>query len=989
MLEKGSMWRRWDLHVHTPGTALNDQFTGPDFDSQQGGWEEHLDAVWEKYLRAIESQKEVKVLGVTDYLTITNYSKMKKYKESGRLSNIDLLIPNIEFRLTPPTEKGTAINIHLLVSPDDPGHEEKIRNALKQLMWEYGERKYSCIPEQLIELGRAFRESQGDPIPDNEDHVALTAGVEQYRVGFNSLREWYKGQSWLSKNSIVVVDAGKDGLSGFRNNGAWAGHRQEITRFSQALFSGRPGEREFWLGMKNQEDAPILRNLGGLKPCIHGSDAHSFERLLKPKEDRFCWIKADTTFEGLKQILYEPASRIYIGPTAPTMHNQANVIDAVEFEASNHWFDNFSLPLNSDLVSIVGRKGSGKSALAELIAYAAGSWTSGQSEGFMTNAREHLEGMIIRLRWADKTTTETKIDINFPDGDKVCYLSQRFVEYLCADDRQGAELIKKIEEVVFSYIDHTDKLGASSFSELRALHTQSIQDERDRLGGEIAKLIKEGNLLYEKERALESKQNKIRELKVEQKKLQEQLSPLLLSEKHQIHDKLEKFRTDLAKAQRRVAVSKQKLQKIKDIQRLVDDFKGQMEKFYGGLQPALEEVSIPDSERSLFRPNFSGDPDMAIATRREALQDEVKKYYGVEESMKHGTVLWLRAEIERLSKLASKDQVRQQQIKGTQDKIFKINAQIDSLKSEVEEIRGPANRRRLVIREEKAKTYRALFENMEREEKVLEQLYIPAVSKVSDGHLHETDHSFAFTVEREVDTGNWLERGAELFDQRQRRTIPFGGMKEFEQKVRETLVPAWKTGSSGKIAEVMDQFIDEGFRKLSFPLQKCLRASVTVQDVHQWLYEIDHIHLKYGLKYDNVDLKRLSPGEKGMVLLLLYLSVDTTDTRPLIVDQPDDNLDNESVYKFLAEYFKKAKSRRQIILITHNPNLVINADSEQIVVAHCEMQANGLPHISYSSGALENSTSEVTGIKQQVCRILEGGLEAFQKRQRRYISPTK
>ena len=987
MLEQGSIWRRWDLHIHTPGTALNDQFSGTAFNNKHGEWEEHLEAVWEEYLKAIENQKEVKVLGVTDYLTITNYSKMKKYKESGRLSNIDLLIPNIEFRLTPPTEKATAINIHLLVSPDDSGHEEEIRNALEQLRWEYGKRNYSCIPEQLIKLGRAFRESQGDSIPANEDHVALTVGVEQYRVDFNTLREWYKGQSWLSENSIVVVDAGKDGLSGFRNNGAWAGYRQEITRFSQALFAGRPGEREFWLGMRNQEDASTIRNLGGLKPCIHGSDAHSFEQLFKPKEDRFCWIKADTTFEGLKQILYEPGSRIYIGPTAPTMHNQTNVIDAVEFEASNHWFDNFSLPLNSDLVSIVGRKGSGKSALAELIAYAAGSWTQGQSEGFMTNASEHLKGMLIRLRWADKTTTEAKIDTNSPSGDKVCYLSQKFVERLCADDRQGAELIKKIEEVIFSYIDHTDKLGASSFSELRALSTRSIQDERDRLGGELARLIKEGNLLYEKERTLESKQNQIQELKIAQEKLQKQLSPLLLSEKHQIHDKLERLRADLAKAQQKAAVAKQKLQKIKDIQRFVDDFKGQMEKFYDRIQPVLDEVSIPHSERLLFRPNFPKDPDMAINDRQKILQDEVKESYGAEESMEHGTVLWLRAEIERLSQLASKDQVRQQQIKSIQDKIFKINTQIDSLKAEVQEIQGPASRRRLVIREEKTKTYHALFENMEREEKVLEQLYRPAVSKVSDGHLHETDHSFAFTVEREVDIDNWLERGAELFDQRQRRAIPFGGVKEFEQKVRNTLVPAWKDGNAGRIAEAMDKFIDEGFRKLSSPLQKCLRASVTVQDVHQWLYEVDHIHLKYGLKYDNVDLKCLSPGEKGMVLLLLYLSVDTTDTRPLIVDQPDDNLDNESIYKFLAEYFKEAKSRRQIILITHNPNLVINADSEQIVVAHCEMRTNGLPRISYRSGALENNTSEANGIKQQVCRILEGGLEAFQKRQRRYISP--
>jgi ABC-type cobalamin/Fe3+-siderophores transport system ATPase subunit len=97
----------------------------------------------------------------------------------------------------------------------------------------------------------------------------------------------------------------------------------------------------------------------------------------------------------------------------------------------------------------------------------------------------------------------------------------------------------------------------------------------------------------------------------------------------------------------------------------------------------------------------------------------------------------------------------------------------------------------------------------------------------------------------------------------------------------------------------------------------------------QWFYEVDHIRLSYGLKYNGVELEKLSPGTKGIVLLILYLGIDVDDTRPLIVDQPDENLDNESIYELLTTYFKSAKTRRQIVLITHNPNLVVNGDSEQ------------------------------------------------------------
>ncbi len=74
--------------------------------------------------------------------------------------------------------------------------------------------------------------------------------------------------------------------------------------------------------------------LGGPKPCVHGSDAHEIATLFRPDQDRFCWIKADPTFEGLKQLLYEPEDRVHIGPTPPIFHDQARVIRAVKFSNS-------------------------------------------------------------------------------------------------------------------------------------------------------------------------------------------------------------------------------------------------------------------------------------------------------------------------------------------------------------------------------------------------------------------------------------------------------------------------------------------------------------------------------------------------------------------------------------------------------------------------------------------------------------------------------
>lgn len=114
-------------------------------------------------------------------------------------------------------------------------------------------------------------------------------------------------------------------------------------------------------------------------------------------------------------------------------------------------------------------------------------------------------------------------------------------------------------------------------------------------------------------------------------------------------------------------------------------------------------------------------------------------------------------------------------------------------------------------------------------------------------------------------------------------------------------------------------------------------------------------------------------------MLLLYVAIDTEDDRPLIIDQPEENLDPQSIYRDLVARFRAAKSRRQIIIITHNANLVVNTDADQVIVAHCGPHRPGfLPEISYEAGGLENPA-----IRKHVCEILEGGEAAFRERARR------
>ena len=958
MYPRGSEWRRWDLHVHAPGTLLNDQFTN-----------------WEEYLRVIQAQDQVRVLGVTDYLSLATYSTLKRHKDEGRIPNIDLLIPNLEFRLAPPTDRATAVNIHLLISPDDPQHEQQINNALGRLTWEFDHLRYSCLPDQLIALGKAF-----DP-QIKDDGAALSMGVLQFKVDFTAFRDWFNAEHWLRKNALVAVAAGADGLSGFRRDGAWAALRDEITRFSQVLFSGRSGEREFWLGHGTDEDGETLKRLGGRRPCLHGSDAHEIARLFRPDEDRFCWIKADPTFEGLRQTLYEPADRVYIGPTPPLYHDDARVIRSVALARSGGWFEDVEIPLNAGLVSIIGQKGSGKSALAEVTAYTAGSWETEGSSSFIKRAGEHLQDLLVTLNWADGERTEGRLGDEQSGNREVRYLSQKFVERLCSDDHIGTELVREIEAVVFSYIDPTETLNASSFDELRALRTEGIHEEGARLREDVARLILEECALRDNARKLREKSNRIKTLTQEREGLAKQIPPPVNEEERRRQEDLQRKRVALATLQQAIAADKQKLQKVADIRAKVNTIRGQVRRFAAELDTLLAEAGVPEADRAPFRPDFSADTEPALTRRVEALQRSVARQEGAAENPAENTLRWLKAQIKALVERETADKARQERIRVLQTRIAAIGTERERVEAEIAQIEGPDKERMAAAYDERLEAYIAYFRSLKDEQDTLEQLYAPVKAHLASATAAPPEQELEFSIRWEADLKTWLERGSVLFDQR--RTLPYGTMRELGAAAARILVPAWTSGNADAIRPAMGQFLTE-FRSSNLPVRNYLRSEVTAQDLLHWLYELDHIRLTYGLKYNGVELEKLSPGTKGIVLLILYLGMDVADTRPLIVDQPDENLDNESIYQLLTAYFKAAKSRRQIILITHNPNLVVNADSEQVIVAHCERRENGFPNITYHSGALENDHPPEHGIRQQVCRILEGGSDAFRRRERRY-----
>ena len=143
----------------------------------------------------------------------------------------------------------------------------------------------------------------------------------------------------------------------------------------------------------------------------------------------------------------------------------------------------------------------------------------------------------------------------------------------------------------------------------------------------------------------------------------------------------------------------------------------------------------------------------------------------------------------------------------------------------------------------------------------------------------------------------------------------------------------------------------------------------------------------------------MSPGKKALVLLQLLIDLDETDC-PILIDQPEDDLDNRSIFEQLIPFIKKKKAVRQIIVVTHNANIVVGADAEEVIIANqngADSPNKDSIQFFYRSGSIENDgpllkeTGVVEdgilakqGIQQHICDILEGGEKAFEKRKNKY-----
>src|SRR5690606_17397124 len=348
IFHKGSEWRKWDLHFHAPTIytcAKNDQYEGDSLSDKQ-----------DRFIDELKVVNDISVIGITDYFSLDAYKLVLSRVQE--LPQFDLILPNIDLRITPVTNDNRKINLHIIPNTEVLSVDEIERFLYK---FEFGPDKLTCKREDLILLGRKAN-------PAYSEEEAFKKGLNEFAISYDKFFEIYTNLSDKIKENVLigVSNNSGDGASGIKDI---QGIREIIYSGVHFIFSAQPNDRIYFLGNGVDNEEIIKQKYGSLKPCLHGSDYHGSKDgkvICIPDLNRFCWIKADPNFEGLKQVIYEPEDRVLIQPNKPEEKAGYQIINHIEIV--NDSIFNSKLHLNQNLNSIIGGRSSGKSVLLGAIA---------------------------------------------------------------------------------------------------------------------------------------------------------------------------------------------------------------------------------------------------------------------------------------------------------------------------------------------------------------------------------------------------------------------------------------------------------------------------------------------------------------------------------------------------------------------------------------------------------------------------------------------
>ena len=1030
---RGSQWIKCDLHVHTPFSIEHHYGDG------------QTEAVWDKFITDLESlPKEFKIIGINDYLFLEGYKKVVEFKESGRLSNIDLILPVVEFRIdkfgsVSQDNPFKRVNYHVIFSDELKPEviQQQFLNALNadyKLYADYesndGDWNGVITKENLIRLGEKLKESSNGALKGS----SLKIGFQSLNIPYSQLLEKLKNHQLKGKYLTAV---GKTEWDAMRWESSPAEKKSVINKVDFVFIASESAEA--FNKSKKSLTGQSVNDL--LLDC---SDAHSYstESQLKDRIGNcYTWVKINPTFRGLKYLLYEPEDRIYIGETPevhmrvhqkPTLYIKEIAID--QFDGYNgskgDWFKHQIVYPSKELTAIIGNKGKGKSAITDIIGLLGNSHNFDYFS-FLNNKKFRKNGLArnfeANLVWENghgkPMNLYDEVDINLEE--KVKYLPQRYFEELCNEIESNENFKKEINQVVFTHLQETERLGQPTFENFIALKKQSAEEAIEGLRQKLSDIHEELVSLQVKGTA-EHKKNLYSRIEILENEIESHIQnkpthPFPEEEDNEDkgdgdngnEERGENFRrlqqssTDLAE------LNAEKEGLLGELTDLNSDLNllGQLRERLESERTRISEFRQQESE-VLQSYNVSIDdiypvPNINLVPIDKVISEKDKNKLIVEIQL--GRVVYEPSEHSQL--IGNPNDILSNRIVAKESEIETLSATLDAKEKVIESYNNSMAQWERVLAEKTGDTenpspgtlnyhkneLQYIIDDLEdgikgikssrnevtkaiySKKKSIVDIYAHFKSNIDEKlaeNMEEIDE-YEISLEASMQIRNFSPNFLDFIDKNRAGT--FRG-----QEIAETLVKEVVDKANPNLEESIMEFLNDLISKLEYdngvkqnPFHQ-IKESKELKDLYDYLYGLKYLDEKYELKFAGKSIEQLSPGERGAALIVFYLLLDK-DEKPLIIDQPEDNLDNQSVYEILVPFIRQAKKKRQLILVTHNPNLAVVADAEQVI--HVELDKKNNNTFSFESGGIENPT-----INRGILDILEGTKPAFDKRKMKYLS---
>lgn len=917
--QRGSEWRKWDLHLHAPGTKLNDAYGVP------------ID--WDRFCAALQSS-DVAAFGIADYFCLDAYFKVveefiERYPDSSKV-----FFPNLEVRLNETVNRDIqTVDAHLILRPGVT--REAASRLLHDLKTEVsasgGGRKLSCA--ELTTKAQL------------EGATVTRAAIESaIKAAFGSGKD-------RRDNVLIVVPANNNGIRATSDQKRKANIAAAIDQMADAIFGSHVNADFFLREDRYPDGSPSVP-----KPVYSGSDAHSFEQLddwlgkeCDEPRKTITWIKADLTFEGLQQTLVEPSDRVRIQSAQPDYKEPYKVISRILFANSSDF--PAEVRFNGNLVSIIGSRSSGKSALLAYIAHAVDP-TYAVEQQIATGAVDkadagpaagktwsEVEDLQYRVEWGDPNATEGKV-IYIPQNSLFALsgrpnditakiqpaLYRLAPAYRVAHD-QALRVIEAenaaIRDAVHDWFRLTSEIAAARQSLRDHGDKKAIEATRASLDAQIAELRKQAALS-------EADVTQFVALTASFRTIDARLATIDAESAT-----LSPYVTDGAGAEKQITSN---VTVDVRLQPLVADLpvdlgakiSEEIDRAQGALLTQIAVAIIGyqtalDTERTMLTSQRAKlEQDNAGLIARNTASAQLEELIG-----KHET------------------------------QVAALSA-IDAEESKINDLVA-----------EQAKVAQGIVEHISTRSDATRPLH-----DAFDTNLNELD-GMSFGVEENLED-DIVESVSDRFNKQERSVYidPERRLVDLHRAQREP-------GAFLHAVATRQQKVNRGVDPASAAIEAlCATPSI------RFFATLD------GDRIGGFKRSSMTPGKQALFALTLMLS-ESDEAWPLLIDQPEDDLDSRAIFDSIVPYLKERKRERQILMVSHNANLVVGSDSEQVVVTnrHGDDRKNRDDRtFAYLTGALEHSSPRRNtnyvldngGIREHACDILDGGEEAFRKRRDKY-----